>query len=213
MNSDDLIKNLAKDLKPVNSQSTPKSFAIKYLLISLLVAIVAIVFLQLRADLYQNIMTFRFLTDLALNFFVLLSGILLTAWLSTAGRNYNQNYKFLVLFLFLTILGFNAYRLSLTPFFFKSFFLHVFDIKCFTIVMLISLFSTGIVTIAVSKRIVFNGGLVGAIIGFLSFSIGSFVISFHCPMTAEEHVTLYHTILPMISGSIVGFVAGKIFLK
>lgn len=213
MNSDDLIKNLANDLKPVKKQSSPNLFAIKCLVCLILIIIAGIISLRIRNDLQEELINLRFVIDICLNLFVLLSGIFITAWFSTAGRIYNKSYKFIMLLLFVSILGFNAYRLSLTTIYLKSFIVNVIDLKCFLVVMALSLLSIFIMTIAVSKRIVFNAGLVGSIIGLLSFSLGSFVIGMHCPLNNEQHVTLYHTIIPMITGTFIGFLIGKIFLK
>jgi hypothetical protein len=213
MNSDDLIKNLSNDLKPVKKQSSPNVFAIRCLVFLILITITGIVLLRIRNDLQAELINLSFVIDICFNVFVLLSGIFLTAWFSTAGRIYNKSYKFIMLLLFVSILGFNVYRLSLTTIFYNKFTVNVFDLKCFLVVMALSLLSIFIMIFAVSKRIVFNAGLVGSIIGLLSFSVGSFVIGMHCPLNNEEHVTLYHAIIPMITGAFIGFLSGKVFLK
>jgi hypothetical protein len=140
-------------------------------------------------------------------------GIFVVGLFSSAGRKYHRFTKFIIPLIFFSVLIFNMYRLSLTNFYLNSFVINVYDVKCFFIVMIFTVLCTGIVCKAVSKRIVFNPGVTGAIIGILSFSIGSFVIDMHCPLLAEEHITIYHTILPMLTGAFLGFVSGKIFFK
>lgn len=213
MSSDDLIKNLAADLKPVKKQSSPNVFAFKYLAILLLMMIAGIFILRIRTDFFSELYNSSLIMDAFFNVLVLLSGIFITGWFSTAGRISNFTFKFFMMALFVAILIFNAYRLSLTTIYFKSLVVNNFDIKCFSIVMVLSLISTFIMTLAVSKRVVLRPGLVGSIIGMLSFSVGSLVIGLHCPISSDDHVTLYHTILPMLSGTFIGFLSGKVFLK
>lgn len=213
MNTDDLIKNLADNLKPVKKQSSPNVFAFKYLIVLFLVIVLSVFFLRIRNDLNLEVGNINFLVDTFLNLLVLLSGIFLTGRFSTAGRNYSNNYKLVMLFLFIGILGLNAYRLSFSSLSFNSFSVSLFDKRCFVVVMALSLLSTLIMTIAVAKRIVFNAGLVGGIIGMLSFSVGSLVITMHCPITSNEHVGIYHALLPLLTGSLIGYACGKVFLK
>ena len=213
MNSDDLIKNLASDLKPVKRQNSPNVFAVRCMVFLLVIMIVGILSLRLRHNFSVEILNLKFIMDIFLSLLVLLSGVFLTAWFSTAEKRFNQNYKFLMLFLFTSILGLNAYRLSLTSFYFKNLIVSSFDIKCFAIAIIFSVSSIILMTITISKRIVFNAGLVGAMIGFLSFSVGSFVINMHCPITLDQHVAIYHAILPMLLGTLLGYFSGKTFLK
>ncbi len=213
MSSEDLIKNLATNLRPVKKQSSPNVFAIKYLIVLFLIMITGIFFLRIRNDFFSELSNINFVVDLCFNILVLLSGIFITGWFSTAGRIYNFAYKFVMMGIFVAILFFNAYRLSLSTIYFRNLVVSIFDMKCFSIIMGFSLISTLIMIIAVSKRVVLKPGLVGAIIGMLSFSVGSFIIGLHCPISSVEHVTLYHTILPMLSGTVIGFLSGKVFLK
>lgn len=213
MSSEDLIKNLANNLKPVKKQSSPNVFAFKYLVVLVLMMIAGVFLLRVRNDFFTEVRNITFLVDTFFNFLVLLSGIFITGWFSTAGRVYNFTYKFVMMALFVAILFFNAYRLSLTTIYFKTLAVNTFDMNCFSIVMALSLISTITMILAVSKRVVLRPGLVGAIIGMLSFSVGSLVIGIHCPISSDEHVTLYHTILPMLSGTFIGFLSGKVFLK
>lgn len=213
MNSEDLIKQLANDLKPVKKQSSPNIFAFKNLTVLIFLMSAGIGILKIRDGFSTDLYSGSFLMDSVFNVFVLLSGIFMTGWFSTAGRVYKFSYKFFMMAIFLTILTFNAYRLSLTPKFIKSLVLYSFDIKCFSIVMGLSIISTFLMFFAVSKRVVLKPGLVGSIIGMLSFSVGSLVVGLHCPISADEHVTLYHTLLPMFSGTFIGFLSGRIFLK
>lgn len=213
MKTEDLIKDLAGTLSPVKKQSSPNAFAIKNVLILFAIIIIAILGLRLRRDFREEIVGLRFVIDGALNLLVLLSGVFLTGWFSTAGRVKNYRYKIIMIGLFMIILLFNAYRLSLATIYFKNISYNIFDMKCFAIAMILSLFSMFAVGMSVSKRIVLRPGLVGAIIGLLSFSVGSFVIGIHCSITLEEHVTMYHTLLPMIIGTVVGYFSGKKFLK
>jgi len=213
MNNDDLIKSLANNLTAVNKQSPPGIFALKYLLVMLVITALGVGSLSLRSNINEQIRDLYFLLDGAFNAALLLSGIYLTGWFSTAGRNFNHNLKYVILGIFVAVLFFNAYRLSLTTVYFKNFAIHSFDTRCFGLVMIISIFCMFIVGWATSKRIVFKPGLTGATIGLLSFSVGSFVLNMHCPLALDEHVTIYHTMLPMVSGTILGYLGGKAFLK
>lgn len=213
MNTDDLIKKLNEDLKPVKRESSPNHFAIKYLSVLLVIILVGILILTLRADLKTQAENFFFILDTLFNVLILMSGLFLVGWFSSAGRKYSRYLKYLMLILFVIVLILNAYRLSLTDIFFQKFVIQAFDINCFSLVLLFSVVSMAVVGIGVSKRIVMKPGLTGFTIGLLSFSVGSFVLNLHCPIAADEHIVIYHTLLPMSMGAFIGFVLGRKFLR
>lgn len=104
MNSEDLIKNLAADLNPVKRQSSPNVFAFKYLAVLVLMMIVGLFILRIRNDFFSELYRSSFVMDAFFNVLVLLSGIFITGWFSTAGRIYNFTYKFVMMALFVGIL-------------------------------------------------------------------------------------------------------------
>ena len=213
MDTENLIKALAKNLLPVKKQESPNVFAIKYLLVMILVITTGVIVLTMRSDIGNQKENIFFIIDTVCNLALLISGVFYIGWFSSAGRPIGSSSKWVIPIIFFFILIFNVYRLSLIPFFFNNFSVRFFDIECFLYVMLFAVISFGIISWSVKKRIVLRPGMLGGVIGLVSFSVGSFILNYHCGVSDHGHITIYHFILPMACGLILGSSVGRLAFR
>ena len=213
MRTEDLIEKISEDLNPVESIRSPIRMAFLVIFLGLLAALLSLVFLHIRPDLYESLHRgpFLFSTIGLLASAVLMS--LASAFSGFPGRAAQRPS--------LLIAGFTLVYLVVSLLFWGATeplgeglgkVTHA-GRSCSASALVMGIVPFFVLGFWLKKLAPPHPALSGALVGLASASLGGAVLSFNCPNDHPDHLLNWHIALPMGVFLVLGAASGRKWLR
>jgi hypothetical protein len=210
MHSDDLIKQLAVGVTPVKKGLSPFALAFNWLAIMCVYSLVVMLIMGGRADLYTQMKSPLFISEI-----LSLAGLVASSTLSAALLSYPDLYQ--------------KRKLLSLPYFFAALFLTVLVVAwladnppapppeeegwiCLLSISLIALFPSAGIFYAVRRMATTHATHAGCCAVLAAFGIGALLLRLEEQTDSISHIVLWHY-LPMLAVAYIGMQLGKLLLK
>lgn len=214
MKTDDLIKKLAMDLKPVKPMISPGYMIALFVLVGFVLIGLSFIMMSVRENLFQQLSNSKIQFELVISFLLAISALSLSVFLSRPGKlsTTRKIEKVTVGFLMLVLIydGFRVTQLNLNQIHLG---LNLSGAECFVSVLGFSILLGGAVIYWLRQGASVSPGLSGTVIGTACVAFGNVSITFFCGIDNGMHILIWHFVLPMVAAACCGLVASRIFLK
>ncbi len=213
MKTDDLISQLAKDLKPVRSPENSFIFAIKWSFVSFILIAILIEFIKPRLDLFNGRQELDIVLQVLSFSGLLFVSLFLISWRSSPGRPRQDIYSWIpVLILCIGLLVNLIYVFGLSTEA-MSIGMDVLGSSCAFVAMAVGAVTGTIFTLKARQGASTSPLKSGAIVGLAALGAGGLAITLHCGDSNGMHILLWHFLVPSIAMAIFGLVIGKKILR
>lgn len=213
MKTDDLISQLAQDLKPVKAPEKPLYFAIKWSLLSLALIVLAVVGLRPRIDLLQSLEHVDTWIQLGAFALLLFASLSLVAWASSPGREGFKKYlksifallSLLAVIQVVRILGISRDLLAEG--------LAILGSRCAMVAMIVGAVTGVFVTRKIRQGASMHPLWSGVVLGLAAVGAGGVAITLHCASQNGMHILIWHFLLPLVVMAMAGSFVGRKLLR
>jgi hypothetical protein len=213
MKTDDLISQLAGELKPVHRPENAFVFALKWTVAAFLIIAAVIGLIKARADLWDTLQAGGSLLEMLTFAALLFSALLLVSWTSSPGRESKKIYSYALLGIFgictlLNVVG--IFGLSPEA---MSQGVDVLGSACTAVAMAVGLSAGAMFAYKARQGASTSPLKMGAIIGLAALGAGGVAITLHCGSTNGMHILMWHFMVPLAAMLAVGLVVGNKILR
>lgn len=196
MNTENLIEDLARDLKPVRPVQPLGRLTLLFSLGFVCFDLGLLFIVRVRPDFFERISSFVYISEAILPLFLMISCVMLVDYLSLPGRAALKWPWRSIWILIAAIFGVEIWHAVQDGAEVMAG-LNVSGVKCSIMIAIVSIIPMILLIAAAKRRAVTQLRLTGAMLALAGVSVGLIEIALHCPIDNVVHISLWHWILPL----------------